>query len=301
MKRFRFNKIKWDKIISAVVVVVLLVGCVAGLAAIFGSKTTDVSDFEFKKGALDSAGFYVESDTSIYTKDLIECQGLVIEPDFEATGDYQVFYYGADKAFIGATELMDAHTDGIYEKGDTFVFAKYCRIVISPDTPTDNDGYPIDDWKIHFWDVAGYADDYKISVNKNQKYSLSKALESCVDVADVLGEGVWNNQTDTFKAEASGMYFFNVVDVEGKNTLIMKVATETLTNTVIYADGQVFNFPILYDVAGSIIAEGTDGIGYTVLERNAEFTYISYDVSAYTSVVGAVDMASVDVLEIYVQ
>ena len=169
MKRFRFNKIKWDKIISAVVVVVLLVGCVAGLAAIFGSKTTDVSDFEFKKGALDKYGYYVESDTSIYTKDLIKCQGLVIEPDFEATGEYQVFYYDNNKAFIGSSDVFDAHTDGIYEKGDNFPTAQYCRIVISPDTPTDNDGYPVADWKIHFWEVAGYADDYKITVNKKQK------------------------------------------------------------------------------------------------------------------------------------
>ena len=172
MKRFRFNKIKWDKILSAALVIVLLVGCVAGLAAIFSSKTTDVSDFEFKKGALDSAGFYVESDTSIYTKDLIECQGLVIEPDFEATGKYQVFYYGTNKAFLGSSELLDAHLDGMYEKGDTFNLAKYCRIVISPDTPTDNDGYPVEDWKIHFWEVAGYADDYKITVNKKQNVKI---------------------------------------------------------------------------------------------------------------------------------
>ena len=301
MSRFRFNKIKWDKIISAVVVVVLLVGCVAGLATIFNTKTTDVSDFNFKKGALDSAGFYTESDTSIYTKDLIECQGLVIEPDFEATGDYQVFYYGADKAFIGATELMDAHLDGMYTKGSDFAFAKYCRIVISPDTPTDEDGYPVDDWKIRFWEIAGYADDYKISVNKNQKYSLAKVLESCTDVADILGEGIWDNNADVYKAESSGMYFFNIVNTSNANTLIMKVATETLTNTVSYSDGHVFNMPLLYDVNGSIVAEGNTGIGYTILESNSEVTYISYNVSAYSSVVGCVDSASVDVLEIYVQ
>lgn len=299
MSRFRFNKIKWDKIISAVVVVVLLVGCVAGLATIFNTKTTDVSDFNFKKGALDSAGFYTESDTSIYTKDLIECQGLVIEPDFEATGDYQVFYYGADKVFIGATELMDAHLDGMYTKGSDFAFAKYCRIVISPDTPTDNDGYPVDDWKIRFWEVAGYADDYKISVNKNQKYSLAKVLESCTDVANVLGEGIY---LEEFESADSGLYFFDEVDVSNANTLIMKVATESLKNTVTY--NEVYLFPMLYDGEDLTVLSRGDFNGnvlnYTILESNSEVTYISYNVSAISSIIGCVDSASVDVLEIYV-
>ncbi len=300
MKRFRFNKIKWDKILSAALVIVLLVGCVAGLAAIFTKKTTDVSDFEFKKGALDSAGFYVKSDTSIYTKDLIECQGLVIEPDFEATGEYQVFYYGADKAFIGSTEIFDAHLDGLYEKGNTFAFAKYCRIVISPDTPTDNDGYPVDDWKIHFWDVAGYADDYKISVNKKQKFSFEKALESCVNVANVLGEGVYMEE---FESADSGLYFFDKVDVSNANTLIMKVATESLKNTVTY--NEVYAFPMLYDGEDMTVLSRGDFngnvINYTILESNSEFTYISYDVSAISSIIGCVDSASADILEIYVQ
>ncbi len=304
MKRFRFNKIKWDKILSAALVIVLLVGCVAGLAAIFSSKTTDVSDFEFKKGALDSAGFYIESDTSIYTKDLIECQGLVIEPDFEATGKYQVFYYGENKAFIGASALLDAHLDGMYEKGNNFAFAKYCRIVISPDTPTDNDGFSVEDWKIHFWEVAGYADDYKITVNKNQKYSLSNAFESCTDLANVLGEGLWNRETDAFVVQNTGLYYFDKVNVQNANTLILKVATKTLTNTVQF-NGQIFTFPLLLDgEKGTTIAFGASEnniISYSVLESNSEVTYISYDVSAYSSILGCVDVASADVLEIYVQ
>lgn len=214
MSRFRFNKIKWDKIISAVVVVVLLVGCVAGLATIFNTKTTDVSDFNFKKGALDSTGYYVESDTSIYTKDLIECQGLVIEPDFEATGEYQVFYYDTNKNFIGSTDVLDAHLDGIYEKGDTFSFAKYCRIVISPDTPTDEDGYPVEDWKIRFWEVTGYADDYKISVNKKQK-----------DVAEALTYEVYGTNVAFFNDELNqvGMTFSGAQEYEGYDMLKLDV------------------------------------------------------------------------------
>lgn len=241
MKRFRFNKIKWDSIISAALVIILLIGCTAGLATIFNSKTTDVSDFNFKKGALDSAGFYIESDTSIYTKDLIECQGLVIEPDFEATGNYQVFYYNTNKNFVGATELMDAHLDGVYEKGDTFAFAKYCRIVISPDTPTDEDGYPEEDWKIHFWEVAGYADDYKITVNKKQN-SLANLLEYEVYGTNVAFHNNEYNQVGmqlTYPQEYAG-YDMYKIDVEGLKEISMtQTEPEGLGYRFVNADNTV--------------------------------------------------------------
>ena len=241
MSRFRFNKIKWDKIISAVVVVVLLVGCVAGLATIFNTKTTDVSDFNFKKGALDSAGFYIESDTSIYTKDLIECQGLVIEPDFEATGEYQVFYYDTNKNFVGSTEVLDAHLDGIYEKGDTFSFAKYCRIVISPATPTDEDGYPVDDWKIRFWEVTGYADDYKITVNKKQK-EVAEALTYKVYGTNVAFHNADLNKVGmTFSGpQAYEGYDMLELDVKGLTEIAMtQTEPESLAYKFVDADNTV--------------------------------------------------------------
>ncbi|MBO5010552.1 MAG: hypothetical protein J6D20_07655 [Clostridia bacterium] len=301
MKRFRFNKVKWDKIISAVVVVVLLVGCVAGLAAIFGSKTTDVSDFEFKKGALDSAGYYIKSDTSIYTKDLIECQGLVIEPDFEATGKYQVFYYSSNKSFIGASELLDAHLDGVYEKGNNFKFAKYCRIVISPDAPVDEDNRPVDEWKIHFWEVAGYADDYKITVNKKQNFSIRvDEFTSADNVASIWGEGRYNTTTDSFEVDDTGFYFTNKIDTSSATKIIVKLKTETLNKKVVLGDSS-YAMPILYDADDTWVSGGKLEHTYKVEKTIGEFSYISYDVSAYNSIVFAVDSVSADVLEIYLQ
>lgn len=246
--RFRFNKIKWDQVISAALVIVVLVGCVAGLATIFNSKTTDVSTFTFKKGALDKNGFYIESDTSIYTKDLIECQGLVIEPDFEANGDYQVFYYGSNKAFVGCTDKMDAHTDGIYEKGDTYSYAKYCRIVISPDAPIDEDGYVQEDWKIRFWEVADYASDYKISVNKEQK-EIGKEIVHTVYGTDVAFHNDSYNQVGMQLTAPQSFDGYDVykLDVEGfKSVLMTQTHPEELTykfvdanNTVIESDDTV--------------------------------------------------------------
>ena len=248
MKRFRFNKIKWDKILSATLVIVLLVGCVAGLATIFNTKTTDVSDFNFKKGALDSAGFYVESDTSIYTKDLIKCQGLVIEPDFEATGEYQVFYYDNNKAFIGSTVVFDAHTDGVYSKGNDFATAQYCRIVISPDTPVDEDGYPVDDWKIHFWEVAGYADDYKITVDKKQK-DIKDVVYTPVSLTVEHTGKYYGANTSTF-IEQDNVSVSALINVEDYKYVKIRVpyneASVTIVPQFFSANGNNINVERLY-------------------------------------------------------
>lgn len=285
MKRFRFNKIKWDKIISAVVVVALLVGCVAGLTALVNTKTTDVSDFNFKKGALDSAGLYVDSDTSIYTKDLIECQGLVIEPDFEATGSYQVFYYSTNKTFIGSTDKFDAHTYGVYEKGGDFSFAKYCRIVISPDTPVDEDGYPVEDWKIHFWEVASYADDYKITVNKKQSSNIGEGFSYDVSSLESCGFTISNEGLIVLGEDYCGAIInLNNLDDEyanvrfTNNTLDTKVGYAFLTElptadgeTPAYTQGSTY---ILASEASVDVVIPSDAVYLFVYMRSGDINYL---------------------------
>ena len=265
--RFRFNKIKWDQVISAALVIVVLVGCVAGLATIFNSKTTNVSELTFKKGALDNNGFFIESDTSIYTKDLIECQGLVIEPDFEANGEYQVFYYGSNKAFVGCTDKMDAHTDGIYEKGDTYSFAKYCRIVISPDAPLDEDGFVKEDWKIRFWEVADYASDYKITVNKKQNDVVSDL--SYVVLGNNLGfhNDSYNQVGSQFTTPQSySGYDVLKLDVEGYKSIVM---SQTNPEELIYK---------FVDANNTVIGSETAPANRTVtisVPTNAKYLYMT--------------------------
>ena len=300
MSKYKSKKSKLSTALGVVaaILAIVLFGALIGLSA--KSETKNISSTAFSVGGIDAEGNYEDVKTSIYTEKLFECQGLSVEPDFEATGTYQVFYYGADKNFMGATDVLNAN-EGVYTKGNTFTFAKYARIVITPDVPVDEEGNAEEDFKIRFYEAVSYADDYTIKVNKDQNFSVKNIIKGLDNKANILGEGIWQNDEDVFHAEASGMYFFNIVDTRNANTLIMKVATKTLTNTVSYGDGQTFNMPMLYDVNDSIVAEGNTGIGYFILESNNDFTYISYNVSAYSSVVGCVDVASVDVLEIYVQ
>ena len=183
MSKFR-RKFKWKNILSFVLVGVLLVASVAGLGAVFNRDTKTISSTAFAVGGINEKGNYVESKTSIYTKDMFECQGLSIEPDFEATGTYKVFYYNANKNFIGATDELKAE-DGVYTKGDTFAVARYARIMITPDIPTDEDGVEEAEFKIRFYEVTGYASDYKISVDKKQ--NAEKVNVFVVD-KDMLGK-----------------------------------------------------------------------------------------------------------------
>ena len=172
MKKF-FRSIPWVEILIVILASTLLIGGIVTITKVAKEDKEAIPNSVFKRGALDANGLFVESDTSIYTKDLIECVGLEIEPDFEVSGNYQVFYYDTNKSFIGASELMDAQTDGVYVKGDTYPLAKYCRIVISPSAPEDEDGYVDDDWKIRFYNITSYANDYTIRVDKKQKMDLS--------------------------------------------------------------------------------------------------------------------------------
>lgn len=168
----RFNrKINWKSILSFVLVGVLLVGAVAGLGSVFGKDTKTISSMAFSVGGINEQGNYVDSETSIYTKDMFECQGLSIEPDFEATGSFKVFYYSENKNFIAATETLNA-VDGVYSKGNTFASAKYARIMITPDVPVDEDGEEVDDFKIRFYEATSYASDYSITVSKKQDFKL---------------------------------------------------------------------------------------------------------------------------------
>ena len=48
--------------------------------------------------------------------------------------------------------------------------AKYARIVITPDTPVDEDGKVEEDFKIHWYNKLTYANDYTITVDKKQVY-----------------------------------------------------------------------------------------------------------------------------------
>ena len=266
MAKFFPRKTDWKMLLSGIVTVVLLVGAVAGVAAIVNIKTKTVSALEFSVGGLDDQGEYLETKQSIYTKDLIECAGLVIEPDFETRGSYQVFYYDNNKNFVGKTPVMDAQ--GVaYEKGDSFAIAPYCRIVITPEIPLNEDGKPVKDFKIYFFDAFTYADDYKITVLADQNSSWEITGFSM----DGRTEGKkWQGELNAKVSEAtasdSAAYDKLQLDkyADELYVVVAKLADggETAQISVIYTDG--FGNVLGHDTLSlsSVIASRIDGFYY---------------------------------------
>ena len=290
MSRFKRKiKINWKNIISFVLVGALLFGVVAGLSSIFGKDTKTISSMAFAVGSINEQGNYEKSDLSIYTKDMFACQGLSIEPDFEATGAYQVFFYDEDKNFIGATDIMEAE-EGVYKKSNDFAYAKYCRIVITPDVPNDEDGNPEEDFKIRFYEVVGYADDYNITVNKKQNSVKApyKGANKMVYLAS-HGGGYSNgvNGFDTYPITTGDTY--NISDL---------ILTSGCNNICIYAEKDKLNSVDMVTMSASayIAQTSLSSLAGETVEKD-DFVYITIDVPTdcagfILQAVGSVDFSA---------
>ena len=229
---------KTKSIISGILLVAIIAGVLALAGSLLGKETKTISSTEFSVGGINAQGNYVESKTSIYTKDMFECQGLSIEPDFEATGTYKVFYYDSNKNFVGATDELNAE-DGVYTKGDTFVLAQYARIMITPDVPTDDEGNEVEDFKIRFYEVNGYASDYTITVSKEQKFVYTDNLFKIDPSMDgKYWYGLSSHETLTPIEASFGTYSSAFVDCTEYKKLVIGI--------VLNGNGAEFNFENLY-------------------------------------------------------
>ena len=167
MKRKR--KINFKQIISAVLVIATVAALAVGVVTLVKRDTKKISSFSFARGSVSTdTGLYVKGNTTLCTEDVIACAGLEITPDFDCTSSYRIFWYNMDKTFIGYSKL--------YSPGETCANAVpeaawYCRIVIEPSN-LDENGKVIKDFKIKFWEVNSYANDFTIKVNKDQSDSI---------------------------------------------------------------------------------------------------------------------------------
>ena len=270
---YKMKNIPWVNVLIIALVSVLCIGSIVAIGSYVKNDKTTLSSLEFKRGALNDLGFYVESDKSIYTKDLIECQGLEIEPDFEVIGNYRVYYYDAEKRFMGSTTLFSAQEDGVYVKGDDFPYAKYCRIVITPTPEVDEDGHVDEDFKINFYEVAGYANKYKISVNKDQKK---------VDIEDFFLTGTHyldkdvDSSNNTFVLK-DGTYNLIEVDVSNLNSL-----------NIVYNTGVSSDFSYYFiDANNNIIKRlelprGEESVIINIVDNCSKFVLIYSDVQDFS-------------------
>jgi len=179
------KKRRTKSIVCAVVAIAIILGCAAGAVAIFGNKTKSISP-TFTAGSLDLAGQYVENNETLYTKELVDCLGLSITPDFENDSDYQIFWYNHDGIFLGSEERTDEAFTGKVPS-----IARYCRIVLYPDlTEAKKELKKGEEFKFTVWNTKNYTDDINVKIYRNQDFKpedffTTAQLESTSDISKI--------------------------------------------------------------------------------------------------------------------
>jgi hypothetical protein len=114
---------------------------------------------DYSVGDLDDEGEFVQSDTSICTKEMYPINGLVVDlKDVDTLADeaditYKIYYFDADKEFLGAGLELDQDT----RRSDNDDGAEYFKIVI---TPTDEDA------KVTVFNINSYLKQISVTFEK---------------------------------------------------------------------------------------------------------------------------------------
>ena len=140
----------------------------------------------------------------------------------------------------------------------------------------------------------------KIDNAKAEKKLLQELEEAKELDLLCLGVGTYDATSNTFyKNEESPWYFFNVINSTGFDELIVKVKTDTLTETVEYSDEERMAF-VFYDLAQSQGYEGETFV-YEVLHETDDISYISIDVLEIDECCFCVDEQSSEVVQAWLR
>ena len=175
------SKRKIKNLLSFVLFIFVFVAIISVISSITTKETKEISSLSFSVSGVDDNGKLIKSDKTLANEELFECQGLMIEPDFESNVKYEVYYYREDKSFIGKTNVLTSE----YEKRMTFDNAKYARILIIPELESGE--------TIKFYEPIKYAKDLKITVYKNQEFeaplvNLTPNMKLLFDDASNVGK-----------------------------------------------------------------------------------------------------------------
>ena len=186
MKRETKNKVK--KGLTAVLAVGILAGFAAGGKALYDYSKEDLKTIHptFHVGGLDENGEFLDTDQSLYTKDLIPVQDLHITTDFDNNISYKIFLYDEDKKndvyiYDSNDTLANLEKEEYkYNDGENY---SHFRIVIYPEF----DKYE-DEEKVNLLNIGKYTKQINIEINKNQeKYiDLNNDLNNDLFIESIL-------------------------------------------------------------------------------------------------------------------
>ena len=156
----RCNKAKW--IVTAVALIILAVTMLAVIVKVNGlTKTKELGGSAYTIGALDeSDGAEVKNEYAIRTGFQDSSKFSKIELTEKAFVTYQVFYYNADKEYIGKSTVLSA---GLTEMPKTQTVSgvshnvKYYRVMVK--VPESKD-------KVTLLNKGDYAKQITVTINK---------------------------------------------------------------------------------------------------------------------------------------
>ena len=180
---------KWTlrRILSLGLALLMIVGAVAGIAALTKRLTADQKTISptFQRGGIDArTGIEIKTNSSLYSEPF-EAKGLAIELDFDAHLSYQIFWYKEDGTFLVAEPAST--------KNDSWYAPAYCkaRIVITPLWNELDD----DDGEISWYEVWSYSSKITIRVDKDQDIKR-KDFGDAISLTDTFFTKVPNSAYD---------------------------------------------------------------------------------------------------------
>lgn len=127
----------------------------------------------FDVGNLGADGKYVNDESTLYTKEAFQCDGLQIKLDFDNEIDYQIFFYDDLDNFVESTEVLSAAYSETVHDG-------YARIVIMPTNDEDD--------KIGLTERLTYPGQMTIKVAKEQNVEYYNVFNKRLMLVSSLNE-----------------------------------------------------------------------------------------------------------------
>ena len=164
----------------------------------------------FDVGNLGTDGKFVDDESTLYTKEAFECDGLQIKLDFDNQIEYQIYFYDDLDNFVESTEVLSAPYSETVHDG-------YARIVIMPTNDEDE--------KISLTERVTYPAQMTIKVAKEQNVEYVTIGNKRLVLIDNVGllrfhYGIYDEIEDVFVDEVNHIITSSdVLAVKGGDTV----------------------------------------------------------------------------------
>lgn len=183
----------------------------------------------FDVGNLGADGKYVNDESTLYTKEAFQCDGLQIKLDFDNEIDYQIYFYDDLDNFIESTEVLSAAYSETVHDG-------YARIVIIPNNDEDD--------KIGLTERLTYPGQMTIKVAKEQNVEYINVFNKRLFMTDNISALRFNHEV---LANHEGSFEFTSSDTSilTSQDLLCVNGGDTITFTPpTISDGSTFQLSV---------------------------------------------------------